>query len=75
MDDSVSPRKAAIAARAYQDGLLVEDAPLIGVIDVDALKATIDDLRASFPNFFRHAFAAKANSMPAVLDLVRRGGM
>lgn len=75
MDDSVSPRKAAIAARAYRDGLLVEDAPLIGIIDVDALKATIDDLRASFPNFFRHAFAAKANSMPAVLDLVRRGGM
>lgn len=75
MDDTISPRKAAIAARAFQDGLLVEDAPLIGVIDTDALCATIRDLRSSFPNFFTHAFAAKANTMPAVLDLVRKWGM
>jgi diaminopimelate decarboxylase len=75
MDDSVSPRKAAISARAYQDGLLIEDAPLIGIIDMDKLSATINDLRASFPNFFRHAFAAKANTMPAILNFVRRAGM
>lgn len=75
MDDTVSPRKAAIAARAFKDGLLIEDAPLIGIIDTDALRATVDDLRSSFPNFFQHAFAAKANTMPAVLELVRTGGM
>lgn len=75
MDDSVSPRKAAIAARAYRDGLLIEDAPLIGVIDMDAFRHTIDDLRASFPNFFRHAFAAKANTMPAILKFIRGAGM
>ncbi|WP_374651664.1 hypothetical protein [Dongia sp.] len=75
MDDTVSPRKAAIAARAYQDGMLVEDAPLIGIIDTDALHATIHDLRSSFPNFFTHAFAAKANTMPSVLNLVRKWGM
>lgn len=75
MDDSVSPRKAAIAARAFQDGLLIEDAPLIGVVDMDALSATIGELRASFPNFFRHAFAAKANTMPAILKFIRNAGM
>lgn len=75
MDDRISARKAAIAARAFQDGLLVEEAPLIGVIDTDALRATIDDLRSSFPNFFQHAFAAKANTMPAVLSLIRGWGM
>lgn len=75
MDDTVSPRKAAIAARAFKDGLLVEEAPLIGIIDTDALRATIDDLRSSFPNFFQHAFAAKANTMPAVLNLIRNWGM
>jgi len=75
MDDSVSPRKAAIAARAFQDGLLIEDAPLIGVIDMDALNATIGELRASFPNFFRHAFAAKANTMPSILKFIRGAGM
>ena len=75
MDDTVSPRKAAIAARAFKDGLLIEEAPLIGVIDTDALRGTIDDLRSSFPNFFQHAFAAKANTMPAVLNLIRGWGM
>jgi diaminopimelate decarboxylase len=75
MDDTVSPRKAAIAARAFKDGLLIEDVPLIGVIDTDSLRTTMDDLRASFPNFFQHAFAAKANTMPAVLSLIRDGGM
>jgi diaminopimelate decarboxylase len=75
MDDTVSPRKAAIAARAFMDNLLVEDVPLIGIVDTDALRATIDDLRSSFPNFFQHAFAAKANTMPAILNLVRGWGM
>ncbi|WP_374383693.1 hypothetical protein [Dongia sp.] len=75
MDDRVSPRKAAIAARVFDDGLLAEEAPLIGVIDTDALYSTINNLRASFPNFFTHAFAAKANTMPAVLDMIRRWGM
>lgn len=75
MDDTVSPRKAAIASRAFRDGLLVEGAPLIGIIDTDALRSTIDDLRSSFPDYFQHAFAVKANAMPAVLDLIRAGGM
>ena len=75
MDDTVSPRKAAIAARAFDEGLLAEGAPLVGIIDTDALSATINNLRSSFPNFFTHAFAAKANTMPTVLDLVRKWGM
>lgn len=75
MDDSVSPRKAAIAARAHRDGLLVEDAPLIGVIDMDALSATVGELRSTFPNFFRHAFAAKANTMAPILKFIRAAGM
>ncbi len=75
MDDRVSPRKAAIAARVFDDGLLPEEAPLIGIIDTDALSATIHNLRASFPNFFTHAFAAKANTMPSILKLVRQWGM
>jgi diaminopimelate decarboxylase len=75
MDDTVSPRKAAIAARAFGNGFLVEDAALIGIIDTDALRAAIDDLRSSFPNFFQHAFAAKANTMPPVLALIRSLGM
>lgn len=75
MDDSISPRKAAIAAAAWQRGLLAEEKPLIGIVDMDALRARIADLRASFPAFFRHAFAAKANTMPAILEFVRAAGM
>ncbi len=75
MDDTVSPRKAAIAASAFENGFLVEDAALIGIIDTDALRAAIDDLRSSFPNFFQHSFAAKANTMPPVLSLIRSLGM
>jgi diaminopimelate decarboxylase len=75
MDDSVSPRKAEIAGRACANGLLAEDVPLIGIIDLDALRATVAELRSSFPSFCRHAFAAKANTMPAVLALMRDLGL
>lgn len=75
MDDTVSPRKAGLAAAAIARGLLGEDAPIAGFVDLDAVRATVATLKASFPRHFTHAFAAKANCLGGVLRLLRGLGM
>jgi diaminopimelate decarboxylase len=71
----LNPRKEWLARAAISRGLLREETPLVGIIDMDALGATIDTMRRAFPANFSHAFAAKANSMPGILSFVRRAGM
>ncbi|MGA2842577.1 MAG: diaminopimelate decarboxylase [Steroidobacteraceae bacterium] len=75
MDYRVSARKTAVAQALISRDLLREEAPLVGVIDMEALDAVIGSLKRAFPAHFSHAFAAKANSMPGVLAHVRGAGM
>lgn len=75
MDDVVSPRKVQVAEAAISRGLVGEEQPAAGFIDLDGLEATIGALKGAFPPHFTHAFAAKAGSLVAVLRFVREHGM
>ena len=75
MDYRVSPRKAAVAQTLISRQLLREEAPLVGVIDMDALGLVVGSLQRAFPAHFSHAFAAKANPMPRILEFIRAAGM
>jgi diaminopimelate decarboxylase len=56
-------------------GLLGEDRPIAGYVDMAGVRATIGSLQQAFPDHFEHAFAAKANTMSAALRLARQAGM
>ena len=60
---------------ALASGYLAADEPVAAFVDCDGLRETISSLHSAFPPHFRHAFAAKANPMKAVLELVRDQGM
>lgn len=75
MDDVISARKAAAAEVAVARGLVGEEQPVAGFIDVDGLRETIARLQGAFPDHFMHAFACKAGSIASVLRLVRDAGM
>jgi diaminopimelate decarboxylase len=75
MDDTVSPRKTAIVAQAFRSGSLGGPHDIAGFVDLDAVRASVADLKASFPPFFTHAFACKAGSLVGVLRVVRAAGM
>ena len=75
MDDVISARKAAAAEVAVARGLVGEEQPVAGFIDVDGLRETMARLQGSFPGHFMHAFACKAGSIASVLRLVRDAGM
>jgi diaminopimelate decarboxylase len=75
MDDALSPEKARLAAAAVALGLVGEEDPVAGFLDLDAIRAVVARLQASFPAHFTHAFAAKANCLGGVLRLLRELGM
>lgn len=75
MDDALSARKAGAAGAAIARGLVGEEQPIAGFIDIDGLHATIAALRGAFPGHFMHAFAAKAGSILPLLRLIREAGM
>jgi diaminopimelate decarboxylase len=71
-------RKAAVVRTAAQRGLLSDEAPLAGFIDVAGIAATQDALRAAFadvPAPVLHTFAAKATSLVPVLRYFAEAGM
>jgi diaminopimelate decarboxylase len=75
MDDAISPHKALVAGAAIAGGLVGEDQPVAGFVDIDGLNATVALLHATFPGHFLHAFAVKAGSILSILRLVRAAGM
>ena len=75
MEQSVSARKVYLSQRILSEGLLRDEAPLVGVIDFEALASTIAALKRAFPGHFTHTFAAKANCMEGVLSFVRAAGL
>ena len=75
MDHRLNPRKAFLAKTLVDRALLQDEAPVMGVIDFDALGRSIAAACAAFPAHFTHAFAAKANSASEVLSFIRNNGM
>lgn len=66
---------AVVVQKAIAEGLLSEAKPLIGLVDIEGVRNTVADLQQAFPDNFKHFFAVKANSMSAVLKLLRALGM
>lgn len=54
---------------------LNDELPLAGFIDIEGVKQTISQLKASFPSHFHHHFAVKANSIHGVLTLLCEQGI
>ncbi len=75
MDDTVSARKAEVAAAAVAQGLLDTERLLAGFVDLAGVGEQVAALHAAFPAHFMHAFAAKAGCLEGILRLVRAHGM
>ncbi|WP_444893000.1 hypothetical protein ACJJIE_22060 [Microbulbifer sp. TRSA001] len=60
---------------AIQQGLLSEEEPLVGFVDIAGVENTVQSLHQAFPKHFTHHFAVKANGMSAVLKLLKKLGM
>ena len=66
---------SSLVLAAVKKGLLTDESPLVGFIDINGVKQTVAALKKAFPDHFEHHFAVKANSMSAVLKLLREQGM
>ena len=64
-----------ILQTAIEKGCLGEGRPLAAFVDTNGTRETIRNLQKAFPAHFEHAFAAKANTMKAALQLVLESGM
>ena len=70
-----SERKQRVLKQILDAGLLQDQAALGAFIDCNGVEQNVRNLRSAFPPHFRHAFAAKANSMLEVLKLLRELGL
>ncbi len=68
-------RKQNIIASAIKANIIDQELTAIGVMDLDALKKTVDDVYQAFPSNFFHTFAVKANALVKVLASLREYGM
>jgi len=68
-------RKQNIIASAIKAKIIDQDLTAVGVMDLDALKKTVDDVYQAFPANFFHTFAVKANALVKVLASLREYGM
>lgn len=73
--EPIRPDYISLARAAIANGLLTDERPLVGFIDIKGVKKTVAALKEAFPNHFDHFFAVKANGMSAVLKLLREQGM
>jgi diaminopimelate decarboxylase len=68
-------RKQNIIASAIKANIIDQELTAVGVMDLDALKKTVDDVYQAFPANFFHTFAVKANALVTVLSSLREYGM
>jgi len=68
-------RKQNIIASAIEAKIIDQNLTAIGVMDLDALKKTVNDAYEAFPENFFHTFAVKANALVKVLEPLRQYGM
>lgn len=72
--EQTASRQSLLRA-AVEQGLLNDETLSVGIVDESSVIATIDSLKAAFPKHFEHTFAAKANTMRAVLAIMREQGL
>ena len=70
-----SSKKVSALKQAIAQNWLSEETLLAGFIDIDGVKETVSQLKASFPANFSHHFAVKANSIQGVLRLLKNAGV
>lgn len=70
-----SQAKIDALKNAISSGLLSEETPLAGFVDLDGIKRTVESLMSSFPSHFSHHFAVKANSINGVLKALNATGL
>ena len=68
-------RKNNIIKSAIEKQIIDQDLTAIGVMDLDALRKTVNDAYEAFPTNFFHTFAVKANALVKVLEPLRNYGM
>jgi len=73
--EPIRPDYISLARTAVDNGLLTDESPLVGFVDINGVKQTVAALKEAFPDHFEHYFAVKANGMSAVLKLLRYQGM
>ena len=74
----LAARKAAAVRAAAAEGLISDDSPVAGFIDLDAIAASQAELKQAFgsiPSPVLHTFAAKAASLVPMLRLFADAGM
>ena len=72
---AVAAANAPLVKTAIAKGLLTEEKPVVGFIDIAGVRQTVASLKQAFPDHFEHHFAVKANGMSSVLKLLRENGM
>ena len=78
LSPSLTARKAAAVRAAAAEGLITDDSPVVGFIDLDAIAVSQAELKQAFAFTSApvlHAFAAKAASLVPLLRLFADAGM
>ncbi|MFE1781539.1 diaminopimelate decarboxylase [Streptomyces sp. NPDC059506] len=77
MVHDVARRRELALGAAVRSGLVGPDAPVAGLLDVDGVRETVEELHAAFdgPGEVLHTFAAKACGLVPVLRLLADAGM
>lgn len=72
-----TPKYASVVRRAVAEGLLGEARPVVGFIDTEGVRESVEALRSAFAGTPQvlHTFAAKASSLVPVLRLLASCGM
>ncbi|SFC88792.1 diaminopimelate decarboxylase [Pseudoalteromonas denitrificans] len=68
-------RKQKIIQSAINNKIIDNNLTAIGIMDLDRLKLTVNDVYSAFPENFTHTFAVKANALVSVLASLRKYGM
>ncbi len=77
-DDGPAARRAQALAAAVEQGLLTDDQPVVGLLDVTGIRRSAAGLRAAFATpgvAVTHTFAVKAASLVPVLRLLHAEGI
>ncbi|WP_019547095.1 hypothetical protein [Streptomyces sulphureus] len=76
VSDPVARRQAAVR-EAVRLRLVGPEAPVLGLLDVDGIRASVQELRSAFdgPGTVLHTFAVKAASLAPVLELLHQEGV
>lgn len=68
-------RKQKIIQSVINANIVDDNLTSIGIMDLETLQQTVEDVYSAFPENFYHTFAVKANALVSVLQSLREFGM